>query len=101
MERISTSTLYRANRLDRLLRAHLGKIDDAVIKAALADEFSSPNAICRLPDERQPEAKRTMTNAAFIFDLNARTMLVANGPPSTYPWELHTLDGGVVDPAAE
>jgi len=101
MERISTSTLYRANRLDRLLRAHLGKIDDAVIKAALADEFSSPNAICRLPDERQPEAKRTMTNAAFIFDLNARTMLVANGPPSTYPWELHTLDGGAVDPAAE
>ena len=101
MERISTSTLYRANRLDRLLRKHPGKIDDAVIKAALADEFGTPNAICRILDERQPEAKRTMTNAAFIFDLNARTMLVANGPPSTHPWELHTLDGNAVEQAAE
>ncbi len=101
MERISTSTLYRANRLDRLLRKHLEKIDDAVIKTALADEFGTPNAICRIPDERQPEAKRTMTNAAFIFDLNARTMLVANGPPSTHPWELHTLDGNAVEQAAE
>ncbi len=101
MERISTSTLYRANRLDRLLRSHTGRIDDTVIKNALADHFGYPNAICRHPDERQPEAKRTMTNAAFIFDLNARTMLVANGPPCETPWELHTLDGGAVEQAAE
>ena len=101
MERISTSTLYRANRLDRLLRSHTGRIDDTVIKNALADHFGYPNAICRHPDERQPAAKRTMTNAAFIFDLNARTMLVANGPPCETPWELHTLDGGAVEQAAE
>ena len=101
MERISTSTLYRANRLDRLLRSHTGRIDDTVIKNALADHFGYPNAICRHPDERQPAAKRTMTNAAFIFDLNARTMLAANGPPCETPWELHTLDGGAVEQAAE
>ena len=101
MERISTSTLYRANRLDRLLRAHVGEIDDEVIQTALADHFAHPNAICRHPDERQPKAKRTMTNAAFIFDLNARSMRVANGPPCTHPWELHTLDGDAVEQAAE
>ncbi|HCP01520.1 MAG: hypothetical protein CL573_03135 [Alphaproteobacteria bacterium] len=101
MERISASTLYRANRLDRLLRAHIGKIDETAIKSALSDHFGYPNSICRHPDERQPEAKRTMTNAAFILDLNARTMLVANGPPCETPWQLHTLDGGAAEQAEE
>ena len=93
MERISTSTLYRANRLDRLLRKHIGNLDKKVMQEALADHFGHPNAICRHPDERQPGAKRTMTNAAFIFDLNERTMLVADGPPCENTFMLHTLDG--------
>lgn len=102
MERLSTSTLYRANRLDRLLRKHLGKLDTPVIREALADHFGHPNAICRHPDDRQPEAKRTMTNAAFVFDLNERTMLVADGPPCENDFVRITLDGGeAVSQAAE
>jgi isopenicillin-N N-acyltransferase-like protein len=101
MERLSTSTLYRANRLDRLLRRHIGKLDAAVMQEALADHFGHPNAICRHPDTRQPEAKRTMTNAAFIFDLNERTMLVADGPPCENAFVLHTLDGEAEAQAAE
>src|SRR3546814_6078810 len=81
MERLSPSTLYRANRLDRLLRPHLGALDLDAIRAALADHFAWPNAICRHPDARQPAAKRTMTNAAFVIDLATRTMHVADGPP--------------------
>ncbi|MEH6753734.1 MAG: C45 family peptidase [Alphaproteobacteria bacterium] len=101
MERLSTSTLYRANRLDRLLRKHLGKLDAPVIREALADHFGHPNAICRHPDERQPVAKQTMTNAAFVFDLNERTMLVADGPPCENAFVLITLDGEAVSQAAE
>lgn len=102
MERLSTSTLYRANRLDRLLRKHLGKLDTPVIREALADHFGHPNAICRHPDDRQPEAKRTMTNAAFVFDLNERSMLVADGPPCENDFVRITLDGGeAVSQAAE
>jgi isopenicillin-N N-acyltransferase-like protein len=101
MERLSTSTLYRANRLDRLLRQHLGKIDTPVIRDALSDHFGHPNAICRHPDERQPVAKRTMTNAAFIFDLHDRTMRVADGPPCENDFVLLTLDGAAVSQAAE
>ncbi|MBO6784596.1 MAG: hypothetical protein JJ899_15175 [Alphaproteobacteria bacterium] len=99
MERISTSTLYRANRLDRLLRRHIGALDTEHMREAMADHFGEPNAICRHPDERQPAAKRTMTNAAFIFDLNERTMLVADGPPCENDFVLHTLDGS--EPARE
>jgi hypothetical protein len=42
-----------------------------------------------------------MTNAAFIFDLNERTMLVADGPPCENAFVLHALDGDVVSPAIE
>ncbi len=101
MERLSTSTLYRANRLDRLLRQHIGKLDDTVIHAALADHFGYPNAICRHPDERQPEAKRTMTNAAFVIDLNTRTMQIANGPPCSHAFETLALDAEEISRAAE
>jgi isopenicillin-N N-acyltransferase-like protein len=101
MERLSTSTLYRANRLDRLLRKHVGKLDAPIIQDALADHFGHPNAICRHPDDRQPVAKQTMTNAAFIFDLNERTMLVADGPPCENAFVIHTLDGDSVSRAAE
>jgi isopenicillin-N N-acyltransferase-like protein len=101
MERLSTSTLYRANRLDRLLRKDIGKLDAGKCQAALADHFGRPNAICRHPDERLPEAKRTMTNAAFVIDLNARTMLIANGPPCSHPFVEHTLAGEAMTRAAE
>jgi isopenicillin-N N-acyltransferase-like protein len=101
MERLSTSTLYRANRLDRLLRKHIGELDAQKIQAALADHFGHPNAICRHPDDRQPVAKQTMTNAAFVFDLHERTMLVADGPPCEHDFVLHKLDGEAVSQAAE
>ena len=81
MERLSPSTLYRANRLDNLLRKDIGKLDIKNFQAAFADHFGTPNSICRHPDLNQPEAKRTMTNASFIIDLVTRTMHVADGQP--------------------
>ena len=101
MERLSTSTLYRANRLDRLLRKDLGKLDARACQTALADHFGLPNAICRHPDERLPEAKRAMTNAAFVIDLNARAMEIANGPPCSTPFVGHTLAPEEMTRAAE
>ncbi len=101
MERLSTSTLYRANRLDRLLRKDIGNLDASAFQTALADHFGLPNAICRHPDERLPVAKRTMTNAAFVIDLNTRAMLIANGPPCSNAFVEHALDGEQMTRAAE
>jgi isopenicillin-N N-acyltransferase-like protein len=81
MERLSPSTLYRANRLDRLLRKDIGRLDMPHFKAALSDHFGAPMAICRHPNEAQEPARQTMTNAAVVIDLETRTMNVANGPP--------------------
>ncbi|MCZ6591760.1 MAG: C45 family autoproteolytic acyltransferase/hydrolase [Alphaproteobacteria bacterium] len=101
MERLSTSTLYRANRLDRLLRKDIGKLDASACQKALTDHFGYPNAICRHPDDRLPVAKRTMTNAAFVIDLNTRTMLIANGPPCSNAFVAHALEPEEMTRAAE
>ena len=92
MERLSPSTLYRANRLDRLLRKDLGQLDMDCFGAALSDHFGTPNAICRHPNESQPEARRTMTNAAIVIDLAERTMHVANGPPCANEFVAYGLE---------
>ena len=91
MERLSTSTLYRANRLDNLLRKDIGKLDIKNYQAAFADHFGTPNSICRHPDLNQPEAKRTMTNASFIIDLGTKTMHVADGQPCQNEFISHAL----------
>ena len=91
MERLSPSTLYRANRLDRLLRKDIGRLDIPRFRAALSDHFGAPNAICRHPNGRQAVARQTMTNAAVVIDLATRTMHVANGPPCSNEFVAHGI----------
>ena len=81
LEKISPNTLYRAERMRGLLEPHRGALTFARMRAAAADHYGAPYAICRHPDPGQPEAKRTMTVGAVLIDLEARTMHVANGPP--------------------
>ena len=92
MERISTSTLYRANRLNRLLMKHKGNLNEELCQQALADHFGLPNAICRHPDNSLPAAKQTMTNASFVIDLNQRRMAVASGPPCSNSFNSYSIE---------
>ena len=86
MERIAPGTLFRAARMRRLLERRRGAFGVDGFREAMSDHFSAPNAICRHPDERLPEAKRTMTTAAVVIDLKARVMHVANGTPCAEPF---------------
>ena len=101
MERLGPSTPYRTNRLDRLLRKNLGKLDMNHFAAALGDHFGAPNAICRHPDPRQPAPKRTMTNASLVIDLENRSMHIADGPPCENAFTYYPLKPGAVSRAAE
>ncbi|MCZ6844765.1 MAG: hypothetical protein O7F69_02600, partial [Alphaproteobacteria bacterium] len=78
-----------------------GKLDASACQKALTDHFGYPNAICRHPDDRLPVAKRTMTNAAFVIDLNTRTMQIANGPPCSNAFVAHALEPEELTRAAE
>jgi isopenicillin-N N-acyltransferase like protein len=80
-ERIAPHSLYRANRLERLLRQSSGKIGIDSIQTALSDHFSAPASICRHADTTLPEPKRVISVTAAAIDLNARTLYVTDGPP--------------------
>ena len=93
MERIGPATLFRAARLERLLRQKHGRLERKDFEAALADHLSKPASICRHPDPAQPPESRSMTVASVILDLDRRVMHVANGPPCEHVYEAFALDG--------
>ena len=80
-ERIAPHSLYRANRLERMLRQSGGDVGVETIHTLLSDHFSAPASICRHPDMTLPEPKRVISVAAAAIDLNARTLYVTDGPP--------------------
>jgi isopenicillin-N N-acyltransferase-like protein len=80
-ERIAPHSLYRANRLERLLRRDSGKIGVDTIHTTLSDHFSAPASICRHPDMTLPEPKRVISVAGAAIDLNARTLYITDGQP--------------------
>lgn len=90
-ERITPSTLYRAARLDRLLRRHLGRLETAHFEDALRDHFSRPASICRHEDPTQSEAKRGCSVTSAIIDLSARTLYATDGPPCENPYQAFSL----------
>jgi isopenicillin-N N-acyltransferase-like protein len=81
LEKISSNTLYRAERMRALLEPHRGALSFAQMRAAASDHYGAPYAVCRHPDAGQPAVLRTMTVGAVLIDLDARILHVANGPP--------------------
>lgn len=72
-------TLYR----DRRVRAHLDADGDAItvdsFKRAFADDYGSPDAVCRAPAPRS-DGSISMTVASLIMDAAAGTMWMAPAP---------------------
>ena len=98
-ERLGPSTLFRSQRLARLLRRHRGGIESAHIEDALRDHFSNPSSICRHADESLAEARRTITVTSAIIDLGARVVRATDGPPCENAYHTYAL-GAPTDAAA-
>jgi isopenicillin-N N-acyltransferase-like protein len=92
MERIAPNTLYRAARTERLLRGQLGKVDFDVLRGVLTDHFSAPAAICRHADTALPEAKRVITVAAIVLDLDERVLYATDGQLCQSDFQAFPLD---------
>jgi isopenicillin-N N-acyltransferase-like protein len=93
MERIGPSTLFRAARLERLLRQKHGKIERSDLETAFADHLSKPASICRHSDPAQPAESRSMTVCSVVLDLDRRILHVANGPPCENVYAAFALNG--------
>ena len=94
-ERIAPHSLYRANRLERLLRQNSGTLGIDTIHHLLSDHFSAPSSICRHPDPSLPEPKRVISVAAAAIDLNSRTLYVTDGPPCQSDFQAVPLHASV------
>lgn len=91
METISASTLFRSNRLRRLLAQGGPRLGHDHLRACLGDHVSHPLGICRHPDPDVIDAKRTVTAIAVLIDLDDRRLWVADGPPCETPFASFTL----------
>ncbi|WP_281193465.1 C45 family peptidase [Halorubrum sp. F4] len=88
-ERRGPSTLYRAERLRRLLAADAapdddageGGIDSESIREGLRDHFGRPSSICSHVDPSLPAIEHGQTNASLVIDLGERRILGQRGPP--------------------
>lgn len=92
IERLSPSTLFRDRRVERALRRAAPRITQDSIVAALSDHFSHPASVCRHPDALVPEAKQNVTVAGIIIDLDARQLIVSDGPPCETPLVAYDID---------
>lgn len=72
-------TLYRDRRVHRHLEADGNAITVESFKRAFADDYGSPDAVCRPPSPRR-DGSMSMTVASLIMDAAAGTMWLAPAP---------------------
>lgn len=63
------------------------------LKTFLSDHETGPHSICAHDRASDPDHVRSKTLASVIFDLNERSMLIAEGPPCSNPYRHYTFDG--------
>jgi isopenicillin-N N-acyltransferase-like protein len=91
MERIGPSTLVRAKRAEILIRKLPSPIRQENLAEIARDHFCHPNGICRHPDERLINVRRTATLASVMLDLKNRIMNIATGQPCESKYQTYAL----------
>lgn len=69
-----TTSIFRYNRANRLMKKNKGKISVDLLKSFLQDHANRPGSICR-------HGKGVKTTLSVIIDLTTKTMLLARGNP--------------------
>jgi isopenicillin-N N-acyltransferase like protein len=90
-ERLLPESLFRGQRMRRLLTARRGPVTEDALAAALRDHFSYPASICLHGDDQATLDRRAMTLASVMIDLSAGVMAVTDGPPCSAPFERFTV----------
>jgi isopenicillin-N N-acyltransferase-like protein len=87
----TTTSSVRLERLQLLLRANRGRLDEARLRTVLADHDGYPSALCGHPNPLFPPDEQYATAFSAILDLHERTMLAAYGNPCRAPFVRHSL----------
>jgi isopenicillin-N N-acyltransferase like protein len=79
-------SILRFGRARQKLMPKAGKISPEDLKEVFRDHFNHPDAICRHPDERDPEQERVQTVASIIMNLTTREVQISHGPPCSHEY---------------
>jgi isopenicillin-N N-acyltransferase-like protein len=75
------SSILRYNRVRKLFRKELGKVEVSTFKNILSDHVGFPHSICRHGDPRLPEDERTQTDYSVVFDVTNKAAWICVGNP--------------------
>jgi isopenicillin-N N-acyltransferase-like protein len=75
----NTDSLYRDRRVRARLEQNIGNLGVEDFKAAFADRYGAPRAVCRSPVQG-PGGKTSSTVATIVMDTTAREMWIAKRP---------------------
>jgi isopenicillin-N N-acyltransferase like protein len=78
---VPTTTDFRLERFEDIVRAADDVGDLALYERALTDHENAPASVCRHPVDSLPGPEQSMTVAAALVDLTERRLLVSEGPP--------------------
>jgi isopenicillin-N N-acyltransferase like protein len=84
-------SILRLGRARQKLTPRAGKISPDDLKELFQDHFNHPDAICRHPDERDPEQERVQTVASIIMNLTTREVEISHGPPCGHEYRRLTF----------
>ncbi len=93
-----TSTFDRHDRIGALMAERLGSgtFDAEAAIQLLSDHHGRPKSLCRHQEDLVdwPEEQRYETVASVVLDLDARSMLLAPGPPCETEYHRYALENG-------
>lgn len=90
---------FRHQRASSLLAEHRGRVHPAMLQAMLRDHVNHPAGVCAHPDPSLPELEQDMTVASVLFDLESRTMWIADGQPCEVEYRRADYAGFLGTPA--
>jgi isopenicillin-N N-acyltransferase-like protein len=86
-----SSSYRRCDRMQALLDANHGQLDDPRLMRLLADHEGYPQSLCAHPSPLWPEEEAYATVLAVVIDVNRRSMSVAPGNPCVTPFTAYAL----------
>ncbi|MCJ7710652.1 MAG: C45 family peptidase, partial [Chloroflexi bacterium] len=72
---------FRHQRASALLDGARGRVDVEMLQALMRDHVNHPAGVCAHPDPSLPELEQDMSVLSVIYDLEARTIWLADGLP--------------------
>ena len=85
------SSIIRYNRVKKLFKRELGKVEMSTFRKILSDHVGYPHSICRHCDLKMPEDDRSQTDYSVVFDITNKAAWICIGNPCQGEYKKYEL----------